>query len=178
MELKHTEIPQRFLKDIPEGIKYIHRHGKEFLVIEELFCPKHHSLIDGSVCIHGEPSVKLKVRIGGQEGLLFVDAFWGSHAKLFSFIPKTTPDHPFVEAFCPICGAELTVQQRCSLPDCDSERSIRFELPAKGNRIHVCAKLGCPGHLLDLSDLPQTLAASVSEINYFGAAVDEPFEGI
>ena len=38
MQLKHTEIPLRFLQQLPEGIKYIHRHGKEFLVVEQLYC--------------------------------------------------------------------------------------------------------------------------------------------
>ena len=178
MQLKHTEIPLRFLQQLPEGIKYIHRHGKEFLVVEQLYCPKRHSLIADNVHIHGEPSVMLKIRIGDREGFVFVDAFWGSHAKLFSFIPRVAEEHPFVEAFCPTCGESLIVREACSLPDCDSDRSILFHLPGPGDRILVCAKLGCPGHLMDISALPEDLAESVSEINYFGAAVDDAFEGI
>jgi len=57
MQLKHTEIPLRFLQQLPERIKYIHRHGKAFLVFEQLYCPKHHSLVADNVHIHGEPSV-------------------------------------------------------------------------------------------------------------------------
>ena len=178
MQLKHTEIPLRFLQHLPEGIKYIHRHGKEFLVVEQLSCPKHHSLIADNVQIHGEPSVMMKIRIGDQEGFLFVDAFWGSHAKLFSFIPNLAAEHPYVEAFCPTCGTNLVVDEACSLTDCDSRRSILFHLPGRGDRIRVCAKLGCPGHLMELSALPESLAESVSEINYFGAAVDDAFEGV
>jgi hypothetical protein len=138
MQLKHTVIPLRFLQQLPEGIKYIHRHGKEFLVVEQLYCPKHHSLIADSVHIHGEPSVMLRVRNGDQEGFLFVDAFWGSHAKLFSFIPQAATEHPFVEAFCPTCGASLVVREACPLPDCDNDRSILFHLPGRGDNEPNC----------------------------------------
>jgi hypothetical protein len=178
MQLKHTTIPLRFLDQLPEGIKFIHKQDKEFLVVEELTCPNNHSLMAPSVCIHGEPSVMMKVRLGGIEGLLFVDAFWGSHAKLFSFIPRLSEEHPLVEAFCPTCGVSLLTDEACSLPECECQKSILFHLPGAKNRILVCARLGCPGHLMDISDLPHRLSESVSEINYFGAAVDDFFEGI
>ncbi len=178
MQLVHKEIPYRFLQHLPEGIKFIHKHGKEFLVVEELYCPNHHSLIAESVCIHGQPSVTMKIRLGGQEGLLFVDAFWGSHAKLYSFIPKLDEEQPLVEAFCPTCGVSLLIDETCTYTDCNCEKNIRFYLPGTKNRILVCARLGCPGHLMDISDLPHNLSETVSEINYFGAAVDDFFEGI
>ena len=34
-------------------------HDKGFRVVEQLYCPKKHSLIADSVHIHGEPSVML-----------------------------------------------------------------------------------------------------------------------
>ncbi len=72
----------------------------------------------------------------------------------------------------------LLTDEACSLPECDCQKSILFHLPGAKNRILVCARLGCPGHLMDISDLPHRLSESVSEINYFGAAVDDFFEGI
>lgn len=58
------------------------------------------------------------------------------------------------------------------------KHSIVFQLPGEGDRILVCARLGCPGHLMEISALPESLAESVSELDYFGAAVDVAFEGI
>ena len=63
------------------------RNEDDFLLVEAAFCPRGHSLIVDSVRIHDEASVKLKLIIGDESGFVFVDAFWGSHAKLFSFIP-------------------------------------------------------------------------------------------
>jgi hypothetical protein len=54
MRLKHIEIPLRFLQALPDGIKSILRHIKEFLVVEQLYCTKHHSLITNSVHSHGK----------------------------------------------------------------------------------------------------------------------------
>jgi len=68
MELRHTKIPVRFLERLPDGLKYLHRNGKEYLVVERLTCPNGHSLMATSVHIHDEPSIRFKVRTGGQEG--------------------------------------------------------------------------------------------------------------
>ena len=107
MELRHTKIPQRFVDQLPEGLKYLHRQGKEYLVVEQLHCPAGHSLMSPSVRIHEEPSIRLRVRSGAQEGLIFVDAYWGSHDKLYSFVPGATDAGPMIHAFCPTCVVKL-----------------------------------------------------------------------
>ena len=88
MEIAHKEIPKEFLETLPEGMKFTSREGKEFLVVEKIYCPHGHNLIDDTVSIHGESSVKLKVKIEACEGTIFLDAFWGSHIKLYNFIPN------------------------------------------------------------------------------------------
>ncbi len=178
MNLVHRKIPAEFLDALPEGMKFIHRHGQEFLVVEQLQCPAGHSLMVESVRIHGEPSIRFQVVPDDPSRLIFLDAFWGSHAKLFSFFPCQDEDVQYVNAYCPQCGTSLTVHEKCALEECDSTRSLDLQLPGGRNHIYVCAKLGCPGHRLAVTDLPYNLNRIVSEINYFGHGDEELFSGI
>lgn len=177
MKLTPKKIPDEFVRALPRGFRMVKKQGHDFLLVDSLFCPHGHNLIVDSVRIHDEASVKLKVTIQGESGLLFVDAFWGSHSKLFSFIPKISGKDPvFVEAFCPYCDTALTERFACTQKGCESDRSVLLWLPGGKNKIQVCAKLGCPGHVLDIVDMPQKLVRSVSVINYFGAGTGDPFQ--
>ena len=179
MELVVHKIPPEFIKSIPKGFRLIKKNQSDFLLVESVFCPRGHNIIVDSVRIHDEASLKLKITINQANGFLFIDSYWGSHTKLFSFIPVlSTRESPYVSAFCPYCDADMNEQYVCPHEGCDSKRSLLLLLPGSKNRIHICAKLGCPGHKLEINDMPHQLIDSVSEINFFGAATDEVFGGI
>jgi hypothetical protein len=178
MELHHTKIPVRFLERLPDGLKYLHRNGKEYLVVERISCPNGHSLMATSVHIHDEPSIQFKVRTGGQEGFIYLDSFWGSHVKLYSFLPVGSDSGPVLQTFCAECGVSLDADEPCERPGCGCARCIVFHLPGGANRILVCARLGCPWHRMDVSELSKAVSRSVSEINYFGHGEEEAFQGI
>ncbi len=174
MKLSPRRIPDRFVRAIPRGFRLVNRQGHDFLLVEAVFCPKGHNLVVDSVRIHDEPSVKLKVVAGGASGFVFVDAFWGSHSKLFSFFPAAAGKGPlYADTFCPYCDAPLSEQHACAQKDCGSDRGIVLSLPGGKNKVHVCARLGCPGHDLEIVDLPPQVVRSVSGINYFGAGGDD-----
>lgn len=175
MKLTHREIPVELLRKLPAGIKIVNRLGEEFLVIEDVRCPAGCSLVAQSVRIHGEPSIKLHVKIRKDEGSIFVDAFWGSHAKLFSFLPSDFEGKTTVESSCPVCGVSLMEKRDCVLEGCDCSDSILLRLPNKRDEIHVCARLGCPGHEIWLAELPSHVSHAVTEINFFGARFEETF---
>jgi hypothetical protein len=176
MKLTAQKIPEKFARAMPRGLRLVTKDGHDFLLVESAFCPRGHNLVVDSVRIHGEASVKLKVVARGDSGFVYVDSFWGSHAKLFSFIPTVSGTDPvLVEARCPYCDAELTERYACGHKGCGSEQSIRLVLPGGKNTIHVCARLGCPGHFLDIADLPRSVVQSVSGINYFGVGGDDVF---
>lgn len=178
MDLPRVSIPPSFLRSMPKGLRLARKRGRDMLLVESLYCPRGHSLMAESVRIHGEPSVRLNVSIRGGEGHLFLDAFWGSHARLISFLPPTGPDPaPEVEASCPDCGASLMTPGACREPGCGAARRIVLRLPGP-NRIAVCARLGCPGHSLEGDEVPPNLADTVSRINYFGAGADDFFGGV
>ncbi len=179
MELPVNKIPTEFIQSIPKGLRLIKRNQDDFLLVESLSCSRGHNLIVNSVRIHDEPSIKLKVAINNEIGFLFIDSYWGSHAKLFSFTPSiSSTETTMVKAFCPECDEDITDTFTCPEEDCNSDQSLLMHLPGGRNHIHVCAKLGCPGHKLDVKDLPNKLIDSVSEINFFGAGADEIFGGI
>jgi hypothetical protein len=178
MQLIHKSVPREFLELLPDGLKFIHRHGKEFLVVEELFCPAGHSLMAESVRIHEEPSIRITVERPNGTGLIFIDAFWGSHAKLFNFLPAPSEDLVHAKAHCPTCGVNLNVERPCGRMECDSAEHLLFHLPGENNFVYVCAKVGCPEHSIVAGGVPQHLNKLVSDINYFGYGEDEQFKGI
>jgi hypothetical protein len=174
MKLAAKKIPERFVRAMPRGLRLVKKEGRDFLLVESAFCPKGHNLVIDSVRIHDEASIKLKITIRDESGFVYVDSFWGSHAKLFSFIPLLSgADQLFVEAHCPYCGAGLAEEYTCRHRGCGSERSFRILLPGGKNAIHVCARLGCPGHVLDIVDMPPKVVQRVSGINYFGVGGDD-----
>ena len=174
MELKPKDIPIEFLQVLPEGIKLVNRRGHPYLVIEHAEDKNGNSIIDETVRIHGEPAIKLKAKVGKTEGLLFVDAYWGSHAKLYSFIPDFSEGNS-VEAFSPVDGTSLMVSWECPIDGCYEKNGILMTLPGGQNSIIVCGKLGCPGHLINVTRLADGVSESISNINYFGLGDDDLF---
>ena len=181
MKLIDKAIPIEFLEMLPEGFLFLNKHGKRFLVVEEVTCPAGCSLMDGAVRIHGEPSIKMEIETEDVGGLMFVDAFWGGHEKLYGFIPKPG----IVGAACPSCGQSMIVKRECPEGCCD--QCIVLTLPGD-NKIFVCARLGCPGHHLHIGEMPESVIAQVDDINfshegipdanYFSGQTDDIFRGI
>jgi hypothetical protein len=169
MKLTHNTIPKEFLSHIPRGIKYVMRNGKDFLVVEQVFCPNGHSLMVDHVRLHGEPSICLRLRIGKDEGMIYLDSFWGSHDKLYNFIPN--PKHaaaPGNDVMCPVCGGSLVARMKQGCRTCGSGKVIVMHLPGAQNRILACAKLGCPWHRIVADEIAHKYTEMVDDINYFG----------
>ncbi len=166
MKLHHKPIPKEFLERIPDGLKYVQRGGHEHLVVEQTFCPKGHSLMAEDVRLHGESSIKLLLAIGNSSGIMFLDAYWGSHDKLYNFIPDVTSE-AVVAAFCPICNTSLIIKHR-ACRSCSETQFIQMYLPGRHNRLLSCARLGCAEHEMIAVDFHPEVIGQVSDINYFG----------
>jgi len=175
MKLDKIDIPEVFKENIPPGFKIVWKDDHDYLVVESIFCRNGHNLLVESVKIHGEPSIKISVTIDQREGIMFIDSFWGSHTKLFSFFPGTIHDHATVIARCPHCSASMMERYDCDEDDCGSDTGIVFYLPGENNLVHVCAKLNCPSHRLEVVDLPNDLVKTISHINFFGEGTDDLF---
>ncbi len=177
VKLIPKDIPMEFLQILPEGIKLVNRHGSPYLVMDRVTDTNGNSLMDESVRIHGEPSVKMHVKVGDSEGLIFVDAYWGSHAKLYSFIPDFSGGKT-LEAFSPADGSSLMVPWNCPIDGCEEKHGIELLLPGGLNTIIVCGKLGCPGHHINVARVADGVSESLSNINFFGEGEDELFSAI
>lgn len=174
MELKHTSIPTEFITHLPEGMKLVNRHGRQFLVVEEAYGPNGERLISEAVRIHGEPSVQFEIQIGEDRGMVFVDAYWGSHAKLFSFPVCADESTTTADAYVPHSDISLLGEYHCDIEGCSSNRGIVLHLPGGKNSVTVCARLGCPGHHIDIASIPEPVIQSVNKLNFFGtSSVDD-----
>jgi len=179
MDIVRKEIPKQFFDSIPRGIKLIKKGSDTFLVVENLFCPNGHSLMSTSIQIHGANTIKFKISDGFSGGFLFLDAFWGSHSKLYSFIPKHSESLDSFDICCPVCSVSLLVKDRCKEDGCKCEKAVQMNLPGK-NRIVACARLGCPGHRIEIKDAPYKISEAISEINSYVESFDENdyFKGV
>jgi len=177
VKLIPKDIPMEFLQILPEGIKLVNRQGHPYLVMDLITDINGNSLMDDSVRIHGEPSIKMHVKVGNSEGLIFVDAYWGSHAKLYSFIPDFSGGKS-LEVFSPVDGSSLMIPWACPIHGCEEKNGIQLSLPGGLNTIIVCGKLGCPGHLINVARVAEGVSESLSNINFFGEGEDELFSAI
>ena len=176
MALTSRTVPREFVDKLPEGMQLVHQNGSEYLVVEELFCPNGHSLMFDDVRIHDQPSIRIAVERPEGTGLAFIDAYWGSHSKLFTFLPDEIRRLERPEIYCPHCGVSLLVDRRCRNPSCGSTQSLKLTLPGENNAIYVCARLGCPDHEIAVHELSSRASRAVSGINFPSySAEDEEF---
>lgn len=178
MELTAKAIPDKFKQNIPKGMRLLWKQDLEVLLVESVFCPNGHNLLVDSVRIHDEPSIKMKIKIDEQEGLVFLDSIWGSHANLFTFLGHGLDANGKVDAYCPYCNAHLNVELACGDESCDSNEQIVLYLPGRKNKIQICPKISCPHHELIVEEVPLPVLQELSDINYFGAGQDDIFGGI
>jgi hypothetical protein len=160
------EIPEALKRSLPPGLRLVKRGDAELLVVEELLCPKGCSLITPTVKIHGVNAISLRIRAGEVSGLLFLDAFWGGHKKLFDFMFEGEVRDPVVEGLCPHCGLPMNVEGACTWEGCHSQWMVQFHLPDGASRILACARWGCPGHQLVAEELDKEVLEHVSGINF------------
>ena len=178
MELPSKKIPQEFLSSMPDGIKLEQKQERIFLVVEKILCPEGHDIIEDKVQIHGEPSIRVKADTGKSCGHLYIDAFWGGHRKLFDFVPVFDSENMDLSVSCPICDTSLMVKRNCNYEGCDSQDSFILPFPGGQNKIYVCARLGCPGHHIEVQEVSGNIIEQVDEINYFQTYEDDLFQGI
>ncbi len=178
MRIQYKKIPEDLLRSLPDGMKFLMVKGQQFLVVLEVACPEGHSLMDEDVRIHGEPSIRIKVDAGKSSGHLFVDPFWGGHSKLYDFVPVMGARQKVLSVSCPVCGTSLMEKSACRTDACGAGDAFVLHLPGGKNKIHVCARLGCPGHHLEVLDMPLKLSDELDQIHYFQTYEDEIFGGI
>lgn len=126
---------------------------KKKLHVHHATCPKGHKLQDEKVKIHGKASLKVKMKIGKKEGILYLDPVYGSYDNVEEGIALKKGD--VVRMYCTECGVEFTDKNEiCQL--CASPMFI-FHLP-KGGIIEGCSKKGCLFHKLKIVDAEKQIS--------------------
>ena len=168
MDLKEQKIPDAFIHNLPEGLKVVNKKGVRYVVVEDIRCPNGHSLLSDRIRIHNEPAVSIRLQGGGSEGMLYLDPFWGLHARLFDFMFKEALQNPIIKAFCPACEAALMVKRACPYPGCKADEYVEFKLPDGKNKIFACGRWGCPEHDMTVTNIPSRVTRLLKNINYPG----------
>ena len=123
------------------------------LHVHHVTCPKGHSLLDKSVKIHGDASIKVKIECKGKKGTLYIDPVYGRYDNIIEDIKLKKGD--VVTMYCPQCGIDLTdPNEICQL--CASPMFI-FNLP-KGGIVEGCTKNGCLFHKMKIVDAEKQLS--------------------
>jgi hypothetical protein len=122
------------------------------LHLEHASCPKGHGLMDPSVPINGYPSIKVVLQYGDVKGIVHLDPVYGSFHNIFDV---DIPEGVVVKMFCPICDADMGVQEDRSCDWCFSPM-FQMHLPHNG-MVEGCLKVGCHRHRLKLVDIDEQL---------------------
>ena len=105
--------------------------------IKQAICPKRHSLIDAEVRFDGKPSVCIKARADGHEGLVHIDPLYGKAQCRHGFEVDERKKTQFV---CPDCSTSLVLEGR-SCPTCGAA-IFAFESPPRGV-VEICTRAAC-----------------------------------
>ncbi len=121
------------------------QEGAEHAFPLSVRCPRcNHSLMDAEHPIEGYASIAFLMSSGGEQGWLRLSALYGTRA--FETEHEMAAGS-VARLFCPHCVGELGGSTVCL--ECDAPR---VPLIVEGGAIlQVCSRLGCKGHMLDLS---------------------------
>ena len=128
-----------------EGVDEVNAETDERVFPVELNCPRcNHSLMDSSVPIDNQPSIRVTVSFENQHGRFYLSRLYGSfNIRSDVDIPLDTVMH----FFCPHCHAELAGASNCTTCGAPMVPMV----VRNGGMIQVCARRGCREHRLDLN---------------------------
>lgn len=114
--------------------------------IKNATCPRNHSLIDPEYKIGGLPSIKLKAKMDGHEGLIHIDPIYGKNRNQYDI---ETFKNASVEIYCPECNISLLNEEN-KCPVCASP-VYSLIIPRQGT-LEKCTKFGCHWQKWDAMD--------------------------
>ena len=95
--------------------------------IKQALCPKGHDLMDAETRIDGLPSIKLKIKINGDESFIYLDPIYGRNYYKSGIQIKSNTS---IEINCPKCDISLVDKEK-KCPECDMPL-YSIEIPGKG----------------------------------------------
>ena len=105
--------------------------------IKRAFCRKGHDLIANEVKIDGLPSIRVKARAEGREGIVALDPVFGGGRHHYGLDVKPDTSAAY---FCPRCGVSL-LDNESKCPQCSAPICL-LNVPPHGV-IQLCTRRGC-----------------------------------
>ncbi|MCD4695134.1 MAG: class I tRNA ligase family protein [Bacteroidales bacterium] len=119
------------------------------------------SLMDKTVLVDNEPSIKLNVKHGNQKGEINLSSIYGSYNyKCNIEIPK----NEIVEFSCPHCNKIVNSDTECLT--CGAGM-VPFYLDM-GGKVSICSRSGCKNHHVEFEDLSLALKKMYQEYGFRG----------
>jgi len=91
------------------------------------------------------PSVKLKIKIGEEEGIIHLSSVYESYNYTCNI---ETPKNELIQLYCPHCNSEVKSKIECEV--CDAPM-IPLDLEFGGN-VTICSRVGCKNHFVKFVD--------------------------
>lgn len=111
----------------------------------EVRCARcNHGVMDASHPLDGHPSIRVLATAGAQSGVAHLSSLCGAfRIEVEGRIPAGT----LLKFYCPHCAGDMTGAAACT--ECEA-RMVPLAVEG-GGLLHICPRLGCGGHFLDLS---------------------------
>lgn len=120
-----------------------------------------HSLMDEKRLVDNCPSVRLKIMIGEEEGIIHLSSVYESYNYMCSL---DTPEGKNIRLFCEHCNSEIPSTAECDV--CNSGMmSLDLEL---GGSVSICSRIGCKNHFVKFVDFSFALKQFYVDEGYLG----------
>jgi ssDNA-binding Zn-finger/Zn-ribbon topoisomerase 1 len=117
------------------------------------------TFMDDKHLVDNESSIRLMIRIGDQQGIIYLSSIYGSY-NYISDIPIN--DNEIARFICPSCQKEITSDVECLT--CGANM-IPFYLDM-GGKVSICSRAGCKNHLVEFGDLNIALKKLYQEYGF------------
>ncbi len=115
--------------------------------IKKAICPKRHDLMDNEVKIDGMPSIKLKAKANGNEGIVNLDPVYGKSRHIYGIELDVKKE---ISLMCPQCSSSL-IEEGKKCPKCGAP-IFNIEIASQGF-YEGCTRKGCDWQKWDAVDI-------------------------
>jgi len=120
-----------------------------------------HSLMDENRPVDNCPSIRLKVDVGEESGIINLSSVWESYNFLCTI---DTPKKEVLKISCPHCNSAIKGKTDCEV--CDAPM-IPMDLELGGD-VCICSRMGCRSHFVKFVDFSFALKRLYIDAGYQG----------
>jgi ssDNA-binding Zn-finger/Zn-ribbon topoisomerase 1 len=119
--------------------------------------------MDNKHLVDNEASIRLKIKIGRKEGMIYLSSIYGSYNHISDI---NINENVIARFYCNSCKQEITSDVECLT--CGAPM-VPFYLDM-GGKVSICSRAGCKNHLVEFGDLNIALKKLYQEYGFRGAS--------